>query len=39
MLPVAVAPIIGTVRVISAAMNMTEALGFVVAVAEAESGQ
>jgi alkylhydroperoxidase/carboxymuconolactone decarboxylase family protein YurZ len=36
---VAVAPIIGTARVMSAAVNITEALGFVIAVAEAESGQ
>ncbi|MGD0377015.1 MAG: carboxymuconolactone decarboxylase family protein [Streptosporangiaceae bacterium] len=33
---VAVAPIVGTVRVVSAAENIAEGLGFVVAVAEAE---
>lgn len=34
---VAVAPIIGTARVVSAAANITEALGFVVAAVEARS--
>ena len=34
---VAVAPIIGTARVMSAAVNITEALGFAIAVVEAES--
>ena len=34
---VAVAPIIGSARVMKAALNITEALGFVIAVAEAES--
>ena len=34
---VAVAPIIGTARVVSAAANITEALGFVIAAVEAES--
>jgi alkylhydroperoxidase/carboxymuconolactone decarboxylase family protein YurZ len=34
---VAVAPIVGTPRVVSAAQNISEALGFVVAVAEAEA--
>ena len=33
---VAVAPIVGTARVVSAAANIAEGLGFVVAVAEAE---
>ena len=33
---VAVAPIVGTARVMSAAVNITEALGFAIAVAEAE---
>jgi len=33
---VAVAPIVGTARVVSAAGNITRALGFAVAVAEAE---
>ena len=33
---VAVAPIIGTARVMSAAMHITEALGFAIAVADAE---
>ncbi len=33
---VAVAPIIGTARTMSAAVNITEALGFAVAVMEAE---
>jgi hypothetical protein len=32
---VAVAPIIGTPRVLSAALKITEALGFAIAVAEA----
>jgi alkylhydroperoxidase/carboxymuconolactone decarboxylase family protein YurZ len=36
---VAIAPIIGTARVMSASVNVAEALGFVIAVAEAESGQ
>jgi alkylhydroperoxidase/carboxymuconolactone decarboxylase family protein YurZ len=36
---VAVAPIIGAPRVLSAALKITEALGFVVAVAEAEAEQ
>ena len=34
---VAVAPIIGSARVTKAALNITEALGFVIAVAEAEA--
>ncbi len=34
---VAVAPIIGTARVMSAAINIAEALGFAIAVVEAES--
>ncbi len=34
---VAVAPIIGSARVMKAALNITEALGFVIAVAEAEA--
>ena len=34
---VAVAPIIGSARVMKAALNITEALGFVIAVAESES--
>lgn len=34
---VAVAPIIGSARVMKAALNITEALGFVIAVAEAET--
>ena len=34
---VAVAPIVGTARVASAAGNITEALGFVVAIADAEA--
>ena len=34
---VAVAPIIGTARVMSAAVNITEALGIAIAVAEADS--
>jgi alkylhydroperoxidase/carboxymuconolactone decarboxylase family protein YurZ len=34
---VAVAPIVGTPRVVSAAANITEAFGFVVAIAEAEA--
>ena len=33
---VAVAPIVGTARVVSAAGNITRALGFAVAVAEAQ---
>jgi hypothetical protein len=33
---VTVAPIIGTARTMSAAVNITEALGFAVAVMEAE---
>jgi hypothetical protein len=33
---VAVAPIVGTPRVVSAAANITEAFGFAVAIAEAE---
>lgn len=33
---VAVAPIIGTARVMSAAINITEALGFAIAVIEAD---
>ena len=33
---VAVAPIVGTARVVSAAANITKALGFAIAVAEAE---
>ena len=33
---VAVAPIIGTARVVSAASKITRALGFIIAVAEAE---
>ena len=33
---VAVAPIVGTPRVMSAAVNITEALGFAIAVAEAD---
>ena len=33
---VAVAPIVGTARVMSAAVNITEALGFAIAVAEAD---
>ena len=33
---VAVAPIVGTARVMSAAINITEALGFAIAVAEAD---
>lgn len=35
---VAIAPIVGTARVMAAATRMTEALGFVIAVAEAEAG-
>jgi hypothetical protein len=34
---VAVAPIVGTSRVISASTNVAEALGFVIAVAELEA--
>jgi alkylhydroperoxidase/carboxymuconolactone decarboxylase family protein YurZ len=34
---VAVAPIAGTPRVFSAALNITDALGFVIAVAEADA--
>ncbi|MCX4688554.1 carboxymuconolactone decarboxylase [Kitasatospora purpeofusca] len=34
---VAIAPIVGTARVMSAATHITEALGFVIAVAEAEA--
>lgn len=33
---VAVAPIVGAPRIVSASLNITEALGFVIAVAEAE---
>ena len=33
---VAVAPIVGTPRIVSAATNITEAFGFAVAIAEAE---
>ena len=33
---VAVAPIVGTARVMSAAINITEALGFAIAVAESD---
>jgi hypothetical protein len=33
---IAVAPIVGTARVVSAAANIAEGLGFVVAIAEAE---
>ncbi|HEY5845337.1 MAG TPA: carboxymuconolactone decarboxylase family protein [Microlunatus sp.] len=33
---IAVAPVVGTARVMSAAGNITKALGFVIAVAEAE---
>jgi hypothetical protein len=33
---IAVAPIVGTPRVVSAATNVTEAFGFAVAIAEAE---
>jgi hypothetical protein len=33
---VAIAPIVGTPRIVSAAGNITKALGFVIAVAEAE---
>ena len=36
---VAVASIIGTARVMSAAVNITEAFGFVIAVAKVESRQ
>ena len=36
---VAVAPIVGTVRVVSAAGNIARALGFAIAVAEAELDQ
>ena len=36
---VAVAPIIGTPRVLSAALKITEALGFIVAVAEADQAE
>jgi alkylhydroperoxidase/carboxymuconolactone decarboxylase family protein YurZ len=35
---VAVAPIVGTARVVSAAGNITRALGFAIAVAEAQLG-
>jgi alkylhydroperoxidase/carboxymuconolactone decarboxylase family protein YurZ len=35
---VAVAPIIGTARVVSAAANIAEALGFAIAAVEAEPG-
>ncbi len=35
---VAVAPIIGTARVMAAAEHVTEALGFAIAVVEAEAG-
>ncbi|MEV7928637.1 carboxymuconolactone decarboxylase [Kitasatospora sp. NPDC088779] len=35
---VAIAPIVGTARVMSAATHITEALGYVIAVAEAEAG-
>lgn len=35
---VAIAPIVGTARVMSAAMHITEALGFAIAVADAEAG-
>jgi alkylhydroperoxidase/carboxymuconolactone decarboxylase family protein YurZ len=34
---VAIAPIVGTARVMSAAVRITEALGFAIAVAEAEA--
>jgi hypothetical protein len=34
---VAVAPIVGTSQVMSASANLTEALGFVIAVAEVEA--
>ncbi len=34
---VAVAPIIGTARVVSAAVNIAEALGFAIAAVDAES--
>ena len=34
---VAIAPIVGTARVMSAAMHITEALGFAIAVADAEA--
>ena len=36
---VAIAPIIGTARTMSAAVNITEALGFVIDVMEAEDDQ
>ncbi|WP_330305417.1 MULTISPECIES: carboxymuconolactone decarboxylase [unclassified Streptomyces] len=35
---VAIAPIVGTARVMSAAAHITEALGFAIAVAEDETG-
>jgi len=35
---VAVAPIVGTARVVAAAEHIAEALGFAIAVAEAEAG-
>ena len=35
---VAVAPIVGTARVMSAALNIAEALGVAIAVAEADAG-
>jgi hypothetical protein len=35
---VAVAPIVGTARVVSAAGNITRALGFAIAVSESEQG-
>jgi alkylhydroperoxidase/carboxymuconolactone decarboxylase family protein YurZ len=35
---VAIAPIVGTARVMSAAAHITEALGFAIAVADAEAG-
>jgi alkylhydroperoxidase/carboxymuconolactone decarboxylase family protein YurZ len=35
---VAIAPIVGTARVMSAATHITEALGFAIAVADSESG-
>ena len=36
---VAVAPIVGTARVVSATVNIAEGLGFVIALAEAELGR
>jgi alkylhydroperoxidase/carboxymuconolactone decarboxylase family protein YurZ len=35
---VAIAPVVGTARVMSAAGHITEALGFAIAVADAENG-